>query len=199
MTSTPPVVFRPLASHDLPLIQAWLADPEVAAWWREADLSLEAIIGKYQPIIDGFEPTRAFIIVIEGRDAGFIQAYRIDDHPDYARQIDLPTGSVATDLYIGESSLRGKGWGAPMLRAFLAEIVFGEFGATLAVIAPEPANHRAIHVYEQTGFRWLKTVSIVDEDNPLDSGDEYVMVMPTDSFERAQRDTRRVTPGADET
>ena len=180
-------------------MKAWLADPEVAAWWREADLSLEAIIGKYQPLIDGAEPTQAFVIVIEDRDAGFIQAYRIEDHPDYARQIDLPAGSVATDLFIGEPSLRGKGLGVPVLHAFLTNIVFGEFHASLAVIAPEPANHRAIRVYERTGFRWLKTVSIVDEDNPLDSGDEYVMVMPADSFRRTQRGDRRVTPAADAT
>lgn len=199
MTSPPPVAFRPLVSHDLPQMRSWLADPEVAAWWREADLSLEALIGKYQPLIDGTEPTRAFIILIEGRDAGYIQSYRIEDHPDYARQIDLPIGSVATDLFIGEASLRGKGWGVCVLHAFLAEIVFGEYDAALAVIAPEPTNLRAIRAYERTGFRWLKTVAIVDEDNPLDSGDEYVMVMPAAAFEIAQRGDRRVIPGADAT
>jgi aminoglycoside 6'-N-acetyltransferase len=193
------VAFRPLASHDLPLIGSWLADPEVADCWREADLSLEALIGKYQPIIDGTEPVRAFIIVIEGAAAGFIQAYRIEDHPTYARQIDLPPGAVATDLLIGETSLRGKGWGGVVLREFLTHIVFGEFKASLAVIAPEPANHRAVHVYERTGFRWLKTVSILDEDNPLDSGDEYVMIMPAHAFQQSQRGDLRITPGADDT
>jgi aminoglycoside 6'-N-acetyltransferase len=199
MPSPPPVAFRPLTSHDLPLIRSWLADPEVAAWWRESDLSLEAIIGKYQPLIDGTERVLAYIFLIQGISAGFIQAYRIEDHPTYARQIELPPGSVATDLFLGESSLRGKGWGGVILREFLAEIVFGELGAAVAVIAPEPTNARAIHVYEQAGFRWLKTVSIVDGDNPLDSGDEYVMVMPAAAFESAHRDARRVTPGAEDT
>lgn len=185
MTTPSPVAFRPIASHDLPLIGAWLADPEVAAWWREADLSLEALIGKYQPLIDGTEPVLAFIILIDGHDAGFIQAYRIEDHPSYAAQIDLPPGSVATDLFIGEPALRGKGWGVPVLRAFLERVVFGQLHASLAVIAPEPANLRAIHIYERTGFRWLKTVPIVDEHNPLDSGDEYVMVLPASAIEGA--------------
>jgi len=175
------IAFRPLAEGDLPNLACWLADPDVATWWRQADLSPEAMIGQYLPAIEGSEPTRCFIIVIDGRDAGMIQAYFIADHPDYARQIGMPLGSLATDLFIGESTLRGQGWARPLLRAFLRRIVFGEMGAKLAVIAPEAANRRGIHVYERAGFRWLKTVRIKDE-NPLESGVEYVMVQTPEEF-----------------
>lgn len=181
MTSEVPIAFRPLASADFPTITRWLGDPEVATWWPEENLSLESVTGKYQPMVSGTDPVRGFIIVLNGHDAGFIQAYRIDDHPDYARQMDLPSGAVATDLFLGEADARGKGWATPLLRQFVEQIVFGEYAADLAVIAPAPTNLRAIHVYEQVGFRWLKTVPIVDEDNPLDSGDEYVMTLPRPS------------------
>ena len=175
------IAFRPLAETDLPNLQRWLSDAEVAEWWKVADLSLEAVTAKYMPRIDGSDPTRAFVIVIDGVDAGMIQAYFIADHRDYARQIGMPLGSVGTDLFLGEPAIRGKGWAVPLLRAFHRRIVFGEMDATLAVIAPAPRNTRAIRVYERSGFRGLKTVWI-DDENPLESGDEYVMVMTPEEF-----------------
>ena len=172
------IEFRPLAQSDLLNIQRWLDDSEVATWWREDDLSLEAIIGTYKPIIDGTEPVRGFVIEIGGEDVGFIQAYRLGDHPTYLRQIDLDPDAVATDLFIGEGSHRGHGWGGRVLEAFLERIVFGEMSAKLAMIAPEPANLRAIRVYERAGFRWVKTVPVQDDEHPEKIEDEYVMVRP---------------------
>lgn len=160
---------------------AWLSDPDVSPWYSEGELTVENLTGKYRGPIDGSDPTRCYIVTIDGRDAGFIQAYVIDDHPDYARQIDLPAGAVGTDLFLGERAIRGQGWGVPVLRAFHRRIVFGEMGATLAVIAPSPDNARAIHVYEGAGFRWLKTVAIVEE-APENTGTEYVMTMTADAF-----------------
>jgi aminoglycoside 6'-N-acetyltransferase len=151
-----PIRFRPLALSDLPNIQRWLSDPDVAAWWREADLSLEAMIGKYAPIIDGSDPVTAFVIVIEGQDIGYIQAYVLRDHPAYLRQVDVDPDAVGIDLFIGEAEFRGRGWGSPIVREFLDRIVFGDMAAGLAMIAPEPANARAIRVYERVGFIWLK-------------------------------------------
>jgi len=33
------IAFRPLDGADLPDMQRWLADPDVAIWWREYDLT----------------------------------------------------------------------------------------------------------------------------------------------------------------
>ncbi len=162
---------------DLPDMQRWLADPDVAVWWREADLSLDALVGKYQPMIDGAEPVRGFVIAIDGQPVGFIQTYRIGDHPDYQRQLDINPEAVATDLFIGDAAWRNRGWGTSVLRAFLDRVVFGEMGTGLAVIAPEPANARAIRVYERVGFRWEKTVPVVDEDDPAKTNEEHVMTL----------------------
>jgi len=173
--------FRPLSMDDMPQMLAWLAYPDVSPWYSEGELTIENLTDKYRGPIDGTEPTHCFIISIDGDDAGFIQAYVIEDHPDYARQIDLPSGAVGTDLFLGEPSLRGQGWGVPVLRAFHRRVVFGEMGAALAIIAPSPDNARAIRVYERAGFRWLKTVAIVDE-QPENTGDEYVMTMTAAEF-----------------
>lgn len=176
------VSFRPLVKPDFPSMAHWLADPDVARWWPEEDLSLDAIAAKYEPIVRGEEPVRGYIMEISGKAAGYIQAYRVGDHPDYARQLKVPAGAVATDLFIGESAWRGKGWGVAVLQAFLRQIVFGLHETDLAIIAPTPANTRAIRTYERCGFRWLKTVAVVDDDNPLESGDEYVMMLTRDAF-----------------
>ena len=178
--------FRPLSLDDIPRMLAWLSDPDVSPWYSEGELTIENLTAMYRGPIEGSEPTRCFIISIDARDVGMIQAYAIDDHPDYARQLDLPTGAVGTDLFLGEATIRGQGWGVPVLRAFHRRIVFGEMDASLAVIAPSPENARAIHVYEGAGFRWLKTVAIVDE-RPENTGDEYVMTMSADEF--ASRET----------
>lgn len=170
------IAFRSLTSADLPDMQRWLGDPDVAAWWREPDLSLDALVGKYQPRIDGVEPVRGFVILIDSQSVGFIQAYRIGDHPDYQRQLDVNPDAVATDLFLGDAAWRNQGWGRGVLRAFLDRIVFGEMGGTLAVIAPEPANARAIRVYERVGFRWEKTVPVVDDDDHVRANHEYVML-----------------------
>lgn len=171
------IAFRPLDSADLPDMRRWLADPDVAAWWRKPDLSLDALVGKYQPMIDGTEPVRGFVIRIDGQPVGFIQAYRLGDHPDYQRQLAVDPDAVATDLFIGEAVWRDRGWGTAVLHAFLDRVVFGEMGTDLAVIAPEPGNARAIRVYERVGFRWVKTVPVVDEDDPAQTNEEYVMIL----------------------
>jgi RimJ/RimL family protein N-acetyltransferase len=154
----------------------WLNDPDVAAWYGEGDPTLEQLTTKYAPRIEGTDPTSGFIIGIDGRDAGYIQCYRIDDHPDYARQIDLEPGAVGIDLFIGEAAYRNRGYGSAVLRAFLDEIVFGTMAAQTAIIAPEPGNTRAIRSYEKAGFRWIKTVYIHDPDEPDNTGNEYVMI-----------------------
>lgn len=179
MSLTPEVriAFRPLDGADLPDMQRWLADPDVAVWWRESDLGLDALVGKYQPMIDGAEPVRGFVIVIDGQPVGFIQAYRIGDHPDYQRQLDIDPDAVATDLFIGEAAWRDRGWGTVVLRAFLERVVFDEMGTALAVIAPEPANARAIQVYERVGFQWEMTVPVMDVDDPAKTNEEYVMFL----------------------
>ena len=175
------VAFRALTRADLPLLLRWLADPDVARWYDEGELTLENLDHKFGPLIDGTDPTLGFIIVIDGADAGYIQGYRIDDHPAYARQVAVGPGAARVDLLLGDPARRNAGWGAPVLRAFLRQIVFGRLGATTCVIGPAPDNPRAIRAYEKAGFRYLKTVHI---DDPGDGGDEYLMTLSPDDLAR---------------
>lgn len=130
----------------------------------------------YAPVIAGDDPSRAFVILIEGIAAGYVQAVPIDAFPAYAAQLRLEAGAVGVDLYIGEAAFRGRGLGALTLRRFTEGVVFGALQAPLAVIGPDPANRRAVRCYEKAGFAWIKTVEVIDEDSPHNSGTEYLMI-----------------------
>ena len=175
------ITFRPLAGTDIPTLKRWLEDPDVAPWYEEDSTELGALRASYLPIITGAEPTRGYIIRIDGRDAGYIQCYVIDDHPDYARQIAVDPGAVGIDLFLGEPWARDRGHGSLAIRELLREVVFGEMDADVAIIAPAPDNARAIRAYERAGFIWVKTVPIVDE-SPANTGDEYVMRLTRQAF-----------------
>ena len=175
------VTFRALAGADIVQMKRWLEDPDVAPWYQEGSTDLDALRASYASIIRGDDPTRGFIIQADGRDIGYIQCYVIDDEPDYARQVRVDPGAVGIDLFIGEPDARNRGLGTVAIRAFLVRIVFGEMGAEVAIIAPEPGNARAIRAYEKVGFTWQKTVHVVDEE-PHNTGDEYVMRLTRAAF-----------------
>lgn len=178
----PEVQFRRLEEGDLPLMKRWLEDPDVAPWYGSDSTEHAALRAEYGDKIRGERRDHSFIIQIDGEDAGYIQCYLIDDHPDYARQMRVDPGAVGIDLFIGEPSARNRGYGAVVIRAFLEQIVFGKLDATVAIIAPEPGNARAIRAYEKVGFAWQKTVHIVDEESAANTGDEYMMRQTREEF-----------------
>jgi aminoglycoside 6'-N-acetyltransferase len=180
--TVPNVTFRPLTEPDLPAMKRWLEDPDVAAWYREDSTGLEALREQYRDMFAGEDPTRGFVLQIDGLDAGYIQCYVIDDEPDYARQVRVDAGAVGIDLFIGEPAARNRGYGSVVLRAFVSQVVFGQMGAEVAIIAPSPENRRAIRAYEKVGFTGLKTVFVVDEESPVNTGHEYVMRLTREAY-----------------
>lgn len=178
----PRITFRPLEDGDIHAMSRWLANPDVAPWYAEGITDPDGLRARYREEIAGESATRAFITRIDGRDAGYIQCYVIDDEPEYARQVQVDPGAVGIDLFIGEPWARNRGHGAAVLRAFLAQVVFGEMGADVAIIAPEPGNARAVRSYERAGFVGQKTVNVTDEDAPHNTGDEYIMRLTRAAF-----------------
>lgn len=181
MGNPPEIAFRTLQEDDLVVLKRWLEDPDVALWYETDSTELGALRQEYAAAIRGEGPDRSFIIQLDGRDAGYIQGYVIDAHPDYARQMQVDPGAVGIDLFIGEPGMRNRGLGSAVIRAFLRQVVFGEMGAEVAIIAPAPDNTRAIRAYEKAGFTWQKTVYIEDE-SPANTGHEYVMRQTREEF-----------------
>ncbi len=154
----------------------WLNTPHVAEWYYVRGVArpgLDWVRERYLPRIRGEDPTRAFVVLLEGRPIGYIQAYFIADHPEYAAAVQLAPGTAGIDMFIGEEDAVHRGLGSRIIGRFLEDVVFGEMGAELALLGPDPANRIAIRAYEKAGFRHLKTVEIPGGDPEH----EYLMVL----------------------
>jgi len=158
MKASPSVSFRPVTLDDAPLLQRWLAEPHVRRFFREPFDSLEGLIDYYGPSIRGEEPTLCHIALSGETPFGYIQCYRNRDYPDYAAVIGTDEG-ISVDLYIGDPSFVGKGYGRAMLAGYLREVAFPAFHeAEAAYIAHEPENAPALACSRSVGFRPLRMV-----------------------------------------
>jgi RimJ/RimL family protein N-acetyltransferase len=175
------IAFRRLTRDDFPQLLAWLSDPDVSPWYTADELSPDGMEAEFGDIIDGTDPVDSYIVLIDGVEAGYIQSYRLGDHPDYLAQLDLDPDYVSTDLFLGNPAYRNHGWGTPLLRAFLREKIFGELGATRASIMPNPKNARAIKVYERAGFKPVRSLPIRDTHTGKIE-DELIMLLSSDNF-----------------
>ena len=142
------IAFRPLTREDLPLMTEWLGREHVRRWWRDARTP-EAVAAAYGPAIDGSEPTRMFVIEVDGRPAGSIQTYLASDYPEW---IGDEPGVAGVDLFIADEALTGRGLGPRILVEFLREVVFADPSTTACAAAPDVANAASIRAFEKAGF-----------------------------------------------
>jgi aminoglycoside 6'-N-acetyltransferase len=156
------VSFRSLERSDFPLLQRWLSEPHVDAWWHEP-LDLPGLEQKYGPRVDGIESTHVFIIEYKSRPIGWIQWYRWSDYPKHAAQLGIGLNAAGIDLSIGEASLVGKGIGSSAIREFALNVVAAEPGITAVVTDPEERNGRSCRAFEKAGFISVRTVEIEGE------------------------------------
>jgi aminoglycoside 6'-N-acetyltransferase len=169
----PAFAFRRMLESDLPRMQRWLAEPHVRAFWTDELHTLEAVTAHYLPRIVGADKSHPFLALAGDAAIGYLQTYLIDDHPDYAAQVDVGPSSAGVDMLIGEPGFAHRGLGGPLLRQFVDEIVWQVTGARTCWIGPAVDNPRAIRAYEKAGFVHVKTVAIAGEAVP-----EYLMMLP---------------------
>lgn len=170
--------FERLRPSDLPLMHRWLNEPHVKRWWYDEGSSYEEIEKNFMPRISGEDPTFPYLILHDDTPIGYIQSYRISDHPDYQAQVQVER-AAGLDLFIGEERLLYKNLGCRIIRQFLEEISFADESVESCVIGPEPDNAAAIRAYEKAGFRYLKTIHVPGEPEP-----EYLLQLSRAKFER---------------
>jgi aminoglycoside 6'-N-acetyltransferase len=125
----------------------WLNTNHVSQWYPIDDVPKpgpELVRRHYLPMIRGEERTYPYLIDLDGAPIGYIQAYVIADHSDYARAVQVEGGTAGVDLFIGETSVVHRGLGPAVLSAFLRQIVFGTMAAASCIIGPQPENSIAI-------------------------------------------------------
>ena len=115
--------FRPLSRSDFPVLQRWLAEPYVDAWWHEP-LDPIGLEDKYGPRIDKTEPTNVFIIEHKNQPTERIQWYRWSDYSEHAVQLEAESNSAGIDITIGEPEMIRLGLGPMAIEEFLKRIVF---------------------------------------------------------------------------
>src|ERR1700730_13119143 len=172
--------FRTLDRGDLPLMHRWLNTPHVVEWWPDEALTLDQIIAKYAPRIDGKEDVRCFVIVHGDAPIGYIQEYPIAEDSEYAQHIAPAERGAGIDLFIGEVEFHHRGLGASIIRQFLSDVVFGDRSDESSIIDPAVSNRGAIRAYEKAGFRFFETITNPGEAEPL-----YLMKIAREEFAKA--------------
>ena len=145
------IAFRPLARADLPMLHEWLRRPHVAEWW-DGEPTPDELEADYGPAIDGRDSTRAYVVLVDGAPAGFIQSYvAVDAHADgWWRDVADP-GVRGIDQFLADASRLGRGIGSAMVRAFTDRLL-ADPAVTRVQVDPMPHNGRAIRCYEKAGF-----------------------------------------------
>lgn len=125
------VLLRPVRAADLPRLLAILDEPEVAEWWRRTEWERVDQLG-----------AETFSIVLDERVVGCIQFTEQTD-PDYR--------AAAVDIFVSAAA-HGRGVGSDAMRTLIGWLI-EERGHHRFTVDPATSNARAIHVYENLGFR----------------------------------------------
>lgn len=171
------ITFRLLEEKDFNQIHIWMNTDFVIEWYGKIPVTIEDVRNKYMSYITGEKPTKAYIIIIDNVDVGYLQTYLINDYPEYNKYVETDEHTAGVDLFIGHKDYIHKGYGVRIMEQFLREHVFSNIQVDKCIIGPEPKNLSAIRMYEKSGFRWYKNIQIPDEDEP-----EYLMILLRKDF-----------------
>lgn len=157
----PSIGFRRLAESDFPLLFTWLARPHVKRWYAPEPRSFMELLARYGPRTREDSPVEAFVIEVDGADAGYIQKYDLGIFEDYRRTLGLDgeQGVVGMDLFLGDEWRTGRGVGSFAIGRFFAERVLADPSATACVAGPHEGNEQSIRAFEKAGFRRWKLVA----------------------------------------
>ena len=147
---------RPATLADLNLLQYWDEQPHVIAsnpndkWDWEVELQ------------QNFDWIEKLIAEIDNRPIGFIQI--IDPALEESHYWgDVETNLRAIDIWIGEETNLGKGYGTQMMQLAL-ERCFSEPFVKAVLVDPLANNTRAHRFYERFGFQLVEQRWFGDDD-----------------------------------
>jgi aminoglycoside 6'-N-acetyltransferase len=147
--------------------------PHVSPWWSD-EPTVTALETSYGPSVDGTDPTEGFIIELEGRPVGFIQRYRLDDHPAWCEALGIER-AAGIDYMIGVAELIGVGLGPVIVESFTA-LTFERYADIDRMgVAVQQANHRSWRTLEKAGYERVFE-GMIESDDPSDAGPSYVYV-----------------------
>ena len=146
------VDFRPMTYDDLPAVVDWQRAPHANRWFHGERFDVRAARAKYGPRIDGTAPTRMWVVQVDGRDAGYVQDYRVRDHDEYAVKTQDPD-AVAFDYLLGDPKLVSRGIGTRMIWTYLRDLLRRDYpDAARFLASPDHRNTPSLRVLDKCGF-----------------------------------------------
>lgn len=147
---------RSATPDDLELLRYWDTQPHVIASDPNDDWGWEVELNRTP------NWREQLIAEIEGRPIGFIQIIdpaREDSH----YWGDVPDNLRAIDIWIGEATDLGKGYGTQMMQQAIARC-FADPAVTAILIDPLASNTRAHRFYERLGFQFIEARRFGEDD-----------------------------------
>lgn len=163
------ISFRPLAHADFNVMRMWFNTPHVQRFYSLRHWTTEEVENKLSPYIRQEKPVFGFIIMLNNKDIGYIQHYKIIDFPwpEQSLSDEIIQTGAGLDFFIGEPEFVGKGTGTKILKAILDQLIWPQFN--YCVVDPDKRNHAMIRCNEKVGFKVHKIIHTVDAlNNPCD-------------------------------
>ena len=147
---------RSATSADLDLLRHWDEQPHVIASDPNDDWAWEVELERAP------DWREQLIAEIDGRPIGFVQII------DPAREDSNYWGDVtadlrAIDIWIGEETDLGKGYGTKMMQLAIVRC-FADPAVNTVLVEPLANNTRAHHFYERLGFQFIEYRKFGDDD-----------------------------------
>jgi aminoglycoside 6'-N-acetyltransferase len=142
------ITLRPATPSDASLLRHWDEQPHVVAADPNDDWEWEAELSRTPPWRE------QLIAELDGRPIGFVQI--IDPAAEDSHYWgEVPEHLRAIDIWIGEATALGQGYGTTMMQLALARC-FADPQVTAVLIDPLSSNTRAHRFYERFGFTFLE-------------------------------------------
>ncbi|MCV6825224.1 MULTISPECIES: acetyltransferase [Halocynthiibacter] len=142
--------FKRATREDFPLLYGWLSQAAVREFWGDPDRELALI----EEEIDGGDCNMHIVWgIADGREAAQPFAFIQDWGPetvDIPHMDDVPTGTRAIDVFLGDAAFLGQGHAKAFVRQY-AELLLAN-GAARVVSDPECRNARSIAMFKGAGF-----------------------------------------------
>ncbi len=147
---------RPATPNDLTLLRHWDEQPHVIASDPNDDWGWEVELERTP------EWREQLIAEIDGRPIGFIQIIdpALEDSHYWGN---IASNLRAIDIWIGEETDLGKGYGTKMMQLALT-LCFADPLVTAVLIDPLASNTRAHRFYERLGFQFVERRWFGDDD-----------------------------------
>lgn len=140
------LILRPATINDLTLLQHWDEQPHVLASDPNDDWRWEIELNR------NVEWREQLIAELDRRPIGFVQI--IDPAKEESNYWgNVPDDLRAIDIWIGDASDLGKGYGTEMMRLAISRC-FEDSSVSAILIDPLASNKRAHRFYERLGFRF---------------------------------------------